>query len=70
MRTVEAVNGKMLLYNRLFYQRQLPDQGCWPDSLLTTLRDNVLRIDVELTKAMGCRSQRPAGYGSHPQGKH
>ena len=58
MRKIEIVNGKVLLNNRVIYQKLILDQGYWPDGLLTAPSDDALRKDVELTKAMGYNGAR------------
>lgn len=58
MRKVDIVNGKVLLNNRVLYQKLILDQGYWPDGLLTAPSGDALRKDVELTLAMGYNGAR------------
>lgn len=58
MRKIEVQGNKVLLNNRVLFQRLILDQGYWPDGLLTAPSDDALRKDVELTLAMGYNGAR------------
>ena len=58
MRSVEVVNGRVLLNHRQIYQRLILDQGYWPDTLLTPPDDDAIRADVEWTKKFGYNGAR------------
>jgi len=54
-----AIRGREILLNgRPVYQRQVLDQGYWPDGLYTAPSDAALRRDVELTKRLGFNGAR------------
>ncbi|MBQ7182913.1 MAG: glycoside hydrolase family 2 [Clostridia bacterium] len=58
MRSVAVEGGRVLLNDRVLYQRLVLDQGYWRDGLLTPPDGEALRRDVELTKAMGFNGVR------------
>jgi beta-galactosidase/beta-glucuronidase len=58
MRKIEARGGKVLLNDRLYYQRLVLDQGYFPGGLLTAPTDEDLRKDIELAKEMGFNGAR------------
>ena len=58
MRKIEVKGTKVLLNNRVLFQRLILDQGYWTDGLLTAPSDDALRKDVELTIAMGYNGAR------------
>lgn len=58
MRKVSIENGKLLLNNRVYYQKLLLDQGYWEDSLLTAPTDADYIKDIELAKSMGFNGVR------------
>lgn len=58
MRKVSIENGKLLLNNRVYYQKLLLDQGYWEDSLLTAPTDEDYIKDIELAKSMGFNGVR------------
>jgi beta-galactosidase/beta-glucuronidase len=58
MRKISIENGRVLLNNQPYYLRLVLDQGYHPQGLLTFPSDEVIRNDVELTKAMGFNGAR------------
>ena len=58
MRKISISGSKILLNNRVEFQRLILDQGYWPDGLLTAPSDDALRADVELTIKMGFNGAR------------
>ena len=58
MRSIEIVNGQVLLNRSALYQRLVLDQGYWPDSLLTAPDGEALKRDVELAKRLGYNGVR------------
>lgn len=58
MRKISVENGKVLLNNRVYYQKLLLDQGYWEDSLLTAPTDEDYVRDIELAKSMGFNGVR------------
>jgi hypothetical protein len=54
-----AVRGRDILLNgEPLYQRQVLDQGYWPDGIYTAPDDEALRADVEWTKRLGFNGAR------------
>lgn len=58
MRSIEYVNGRILLNGSAFYQRLILDQGYWPESILTPPSDEAIKKDILLTKEMGFNGAR------------
>ena len=58
MRSIEYVNGRILLNGSAFYQRLILDQGYWPESILTPPSDEAIQKDILLTKKMGFNGAR------------
>lgn len=58
MRKISIDQGQILLNNRPYYMKMVLDQGYFPGGLLTAPSDDMLRKDVELTKAMGFNGAR------------
>ena len=58
MRSIEYVNGRILLNGSVFYQRMILDQGYWPESILTPPSDEAIKKDILLTKKMGFNGAR------------
>ena len=58
MRSIEYVNGRILLNGSVFYQRLILDQGYWPESILTPPSDEAIKKDILLTKEMGFNGAR------------
>ena len=58
VRTVSLENGKFLLNGHPYYLKFVLDQGYHPDGILTFPSDEVIRRDIELTKAMGFNGAR------------
>ena len=58
MRSIEYVNGRILLNGSVFYQRLILDQGYWPESILTPPSDEAIKKDILLTKKMGFNGAR------------
>lgn len=58
MRSIEYVNGRILLNGSVFYQRLILDQGYWPESILTPPSDEAIQKDILLTKKMGFNGAR------------
>lgn len=58
MRSIESVNGRILLNGNVFYQRLILDQGYWPESILTPPSDEAIKQDILLTKKMGFNGAR------------
>lgn len=58
MRSIEYVNGRILLNGNVFYQRLILDQGYWPESILTPPSDEAIKKDILLTKEMGFNGAR------------
>ncbi len=58
MRKVHVENGQFYLNNRRYYQRLVLDQGYWEEGLYTAPSAEALKLDVELTKAMGFNGAR------------
>ena len=54
-----SIRGREILLNGApVYQRQVLDQGYWPDGLYTAPSDDALRADVELTRRLGFNGAR------------
>lgn len=54
-----AIRGREILLNgQPIYQRQVLDQGYWPDGIYTAPSDAALRADVEWTKRLGFNGAR------------
>jgi len=54
-----TIEGRSILLNgKPVYQRQVLDQGYWPDGIYTAPTDEALRADVEWTKRMGFNGAR------------
>jgi len=54
-----AIDGRKVLINgRPVFQRQVLDQGYYPDGILTAPTDEALRRDIELTLSMGFNTSR------------
>ncbi|MCC8060097.1 MAG: glycoside hydrolase family 2 [Clostridiales bacterium] len=53
MRKIEAINGKIYLNHKPYYQKLLLDQGYWKESLITAPSDEAYREDILKAKAMG-----------------
>lgn len=58
MRSIEYVNGRILLNGSVFYQRLILDQGYWSESILTPPSDEAIKKDILLTKKMGFNGAR------------
>src|SRR5204862_7481912 len=58
LRSVAVQRDRFLLNGRPYLMRLVLDQGCWPDSGLTSPDDDGFRRDVELAKAMGFNGVR------------
>ncbi len=58
MRSITTRDGRFVLNGRPVRLRMVLDQGYWPNTGLTAPDSNALRIDVELTKAMGFNGAR------------
>ncbi|HZG86434.1 glycoside hydrolase family 2 protein [Paenibacillus sp.] len=58
MRKVSIENGRFALNNRPYFMKLVLDQGYFPDGNLTPPSDEAIRLDVELTKAMGFNGAR------------
>lgn len=58
LRSISTQREKILLNGRSYALRLVLDQGYWPDTLMTAPSDDALRLDVELTKAMGFNGVR------------
>ncbi len=58
LREIRVEGRRILLNGRPVYQRQVLDQGYWPDGVYTAATDEALRADVELTKRMGFNGAR------------
>jgi beta-galactosidase/beta-glucuronidase len=54
-----TIEGRSILLNgRPLYQRQVLDQGYWPDGVYTAATDEALRADVEWTRRLGFNGSR------------
>ena len=58
LREIRTDGRRILLNGEPVYQRQVLDQGYWPDGIYTAATDDALRADVELTKRMGFNGVR------------
>lgn len=58
MRKISIENGKILLNNRLYYQKLILDQGYWKESLMTAPSDDAFIYDIEAAKKMGFNGAR------------
>lgn len=58
MRRISVEGGRVMLNGAPYFMRMVLDQGYHPDGLLTFPSDEALRLDVELTKAMGFNGAR------------
>ena len=58
LREIRIDGRRILLNGEPVYQRQVLDQGYWPDGVYTAATDEALRADVELTKRMGFNGVR------------
>ncbi|MDQ3701478.1 MAG: glycoside hydrolase family 2 [Chloroflexota bacterium] len=58
LREVTIRGREVLLNGDPIYQRQVLDQGYWPDGLYTAASDDALRRDVEWTKRLGFNGAR------------
>lgn len=53
MRKIAAVNGKICLNNRVYYQKLILNQGYYYNALLTPSSNEIFQYDIEKIKAMG-----------------
>ncbi|HUV09094.1 MAG TPA: glycoside hydrolase family 2 TIM barrel-domain containing protein, partial [Spirochaetia bacterium] len=54
-----AIDGRRILLNgKPIYQRQVLDQGYWPDGIYTAPTDTAIRADVEWTRRLGFNGVR------------
>ena len=67
MREIAVEGGRILLNDRVLYQRLVLDQGYWKDGLYTAPDDDALRKDVEITKALGFNGVRKHQKFEDPQ---
>jgi hypothetical protein len=58
LRSIAVQGNRVVLNGRPYTLRMVLDQGYWPESGLTAPNDEALRLDVELTKAMGFNGAR------------
>ena len=58
MRDLRVDGSRILLNDEPFYQRQVLDQGYWPDGIYTAPTDAALRADVEWIKRLGFNGVR------------
>jgi beta-galactosidase/beta-glucuronidase len=58
MRKIAIQNSKVTLNNQPYYMRLVLDQGYHPDGLITYPSDEAIKLDAELTKAMGFNGVR------------
>ncbi len=58
LREVSVEGRRVLLNGEPVYQRQVLDQGYWPDGVYTAATDEALRADVEWTKRLGFNGVR------------
>ena len=58
MRKISVIDDRILLNNRVCYQKLILDQGYWEESLLTPPSDEHIRKDIELTKQLGFNGAR------------
>jgi beta-galactosidase/beta-glucuronidase len=58
MRKISVEHGKLCLNNSPYYMRLILDQGYFPEGIMTAPTSEVLKSDVELTKAMGFNGAR------------
>jgi hypothetical protein len=58
LREVTVRGRDILLNGEPIYQRQVLDQGYWPDGIYTAPSDTALRADVEWTKRLGFNGAR------------
>jgi Beta-galactosidase/beta-glucuronidase len=58
MRKISICNGKIMLNNRVYYQKLLLDQGYWKDSLWTAPTDEAFIKDIQHAKDLGYNGVR------------
>ena len=58
MRKISICNGKIMLNNRVYYQKLLLDQGYWKDSLWTAPTDEAFIKDIQHVKDLGYNGVR------------
>lgn len=58
MRKVHAEGGRVYLNNSPYYFKLVLDQGYWEESLLTPPSIEAIKLDIELSKAMGFNGAR------------
>jgi len=58
MRSVCLIGKKFLINGKPVFQRQVLDQGYYPDGILTAPSDDALKRDIELSMAAGFNSAR------------
>jgi beta-galactosidase/beta-glucuronidase len=58
LRTVQIVNGQVVLNGQPIYLKMVLDQGYWPESYLAAPSDEALREDVQRAKQLGFNGVR------------
>jgi len=58
LRSVDVLNGRLLLNDRPFYVRSVLQQGYWPQSHFTAPSVDAMREEIELVKRLGFNSIR------------
>ncbi len=70
LREIRIEGRRILLNGRPLYQRQVLDQGYWPDGVYTAPSDEALRADVEWIRRMGFNGVRKHQKVEDPRWLH